>query len=54
MIGLPGDGLVVRDHHDRQALFAVELFEQRENLAARFLIEIAGRLVGQKQLGLRR
>ena len=36
-IGLPGDGLVVRDHDDREPLLAVELLQQVEPFEDRML-----------------
>ncbi len=43
---------IVRDHHDRVALGAVELAEQVEDLGARARVEVAGGLVGEHELGL--
>ncbi len=48
---LGGQG-VVRDHDDRLLKLAVELFQQVEDLAAGGAVEIAGRLVGDQQVGV--
>ena len=40
---------IVRDHHDRLAVIAVERLQQVEDLVAGLAIEIAGRLVAQQQ-----
>ena len=51
-IGDRGGGRVVRDHQDRAALGAVELAQDAQDLAAAARVEVAGRLVGEHQLGL--
>ena len=40
---------VVRDHHDRLAVIAVQRFEQFQDLVPRLAIEVAGRLVAEQQ-----
>ena len=50
--GALGGQRVVGDHDDRLLEFAVELFEQLEDLAAGGAVEIAGRLVGDQQVGV--
>ena len=40
---------IVRDHHDRLAVIAVERLQQVEDLVAGLAIEIAGRLVAEQQ-----
>jgi hypothetical protein len=52
VVGLEGDCPVVGDHDDGEALVAVELFQEGEDFAAGFLVEVAGGLVGEKELGL--
>ena len=40
---------IVRHHHDRLAVIAVERLQQVENLVAGLAIEVAGRLVAEQQ-----
>ena len=47
--GALGRVRVVRDHHDRLAVLAVQRLEQVEDLVAGLAIEVAGRLVAQQQ-----
>ena len=42
----------MRDHHDRLLELAVELFQQVEDLAAGGAVEVAGRLVGDQEVGV--
>ncbi len=50
-IGGRRGGGVVGDHDDRVALLLVELAEDAQHLAARLRVEVAGRLVGEHELG---
>ena len=47
-----GGQRVVRDHHDGLLEFPVELVHQVEDLAGGHAIEIAGRLVGNQEVGV--
>ncbi len=49
-VGAGGDGVIVRDHHDRQSIILVQLTQQLQNVATGFGIEVAGWLVGQQQV----
>jgi hypothetical protein len=51
-LGAAGDGAVVSDHHHRQALVLPQLLKQADELVAGVLVEVAGRLVGEEDLGL--
>ena len=42
----------MRDHDDRLLELAVELLEQVEDLAGGGAVEVAGRLVGDEQVGV--
>ena len=48
-VGALGGVRVVRDHHDRLAVLAVERLQQVEDFVARLAIEIARRLVAEQQ-----
>ena len=50
-VGKAGIALRVGNHHDG-GTFGVELFQQVEHLKTVLLVEIAGRLVGQNNLGI--
>ncbi len=50
--GPPGGQRVVRDHDDRLLELAVEQLEQVEDLAGRGAVEVAGRLVGDEEIGV--
>jgi hypothetical protein len=52
-LGALGRARIVRDHHDRLAVIAIERVQQIENLVARLAIEIAGRLVGEDERRIR-
>ena len=47
--GALGRVRIVRDHHDRLPVIAVERLQQIEDLVAGLAIEIAGRLVAEQQ-----
>ena len=47
-----GDVRLVRDEHDGDAVALIQFAEQRHDFLAGVGVEIAGRLVGQQQLGL--
>jgi len=51
-VGRRGDVGVVRDEHDGPTA-PVELPEERRDLGAGMAVEVAGRLVGEDQRGLR-
>ena len=51
-VGLLGLLLVVRYHHNRSAVFFIELMEQFHNLGTHFRVEVAGRFISQKNLGI--
>jgi hypothetical protein len=48
-LGAFGRARIVRHHHDRLAVIAVERLQQVEDLVAGLAIEVAGRFVGQQQ-----
>ena len=48
-LGALGGVRIVRDHHDRLAVLAVERLQQIEDLVAGLAIEVAGRLVAEQQ-----
>src|SRR5438445_1525477 len=50
-VAAPGELGVVRDEHERRAALAVHLEEQIDDVLARLRIEVAGGLVGEKELG---
>lgn len=47
-MGLGGDGVIVRDHHDGEFLILVEAIEQFHDARASFRIEITGGLIRQQ------
>lgn len=52
VVGLFGDGLVVGDHDDGEAVVAVKFFEEGEDFSAGFLVEVAGGLVSEEEFGI--
>jgi len=50
-VGAVGNGGIVGDHHDGQAVLVL-IGEQVEDLPARGLVQVAGRLVGKQHAGL--
>jgi hypothetical protein len=50
-IGVAGRLGRVRDHHDRLAAVAVNLFEKRQQFPGISAVEVAGGLIGQEQIG---
>ena len=50
-VGHRRDGAVVRDDHDRHALFPAGILQELQDLLARHIVERAGRLVAEQELG---
>ncbi len=50
VVGLGSDGLIVRDHQDRELFLLIQTMEQIENLAAGLTVEVARRLISEQNL----
>jgi hypothetical protein len=51
-LGAAGNGAVVGDQHHGEVLVAPESFQQGDDVVPGVLVEVAGGLVGQQDLGL--